>query len=112
MVDLSRLAREFPDYPADSLPTIPAGFVDRSWRNETLPSFIHEESGVVLWCDYPNPLQREWPDAPRFSAVQCVTRDDEAGWQFDGTELPLFETNSAVVAVASLLNFIEKADAS
>lgn len=78
---------EFPDYPADALPELPEGFTDRSWRNELSPCFIHDASGLVLWCDYPAAEAREFPDAARFTLHKCIGRHPTAGWQFDESML-------------------------
>lgn len=83
---------EFPDFPADAMPAIPAGFTDRSWRNEPCPCFIHEATGVVLWIDYPEPASREVPELPRFRAQACMDRHAEAGWQLGGSEVDLCES--------------------
>lgn len=60
-------ATEFPDYPLDSLPEIPAGFTDTSWHNDTCPSFGDEEFNLVVFIDYPDAAMREYPQAPRFT---------------------------------------------
>jgi hypothetical protein len=33
------LRREFPDFPLESLPEIPADWDDQSWHNDACPSF-------------------------------------------------------------------------
>lgn len=73
---------EFPDFPADAMPALPAGFADRSWKNDACPCFIHGETGVVLWIDHPIAEEREFPETPRFSAMQCAIFDKDCGWQF------------------------------
>lgn len=99
-------ATEFPDYPASDLPPIPEGFTDRSWRNEPCPCFIHEATGLVLWCDYADRDKREWGDAPRFSLNRCTNRHPEAGWQFDGALIDLCETDEWDIMARSIPNFI------
>lgn len=71
---------EFPDYPVGEMPALPAGFVDRSWRVEPCPCFIHEEIGLVLWTDRADPDLR---DGRRFTLQKATNRHPEAGWQFD-----------------------------
>lgn len=58
---------EFPDYPADGMPVLPAGFVDCSWHNDTCPSFFNETLGLYVFIDYPDREMREFPECPRFS---------------------------------------------
>ena len=97
---------EFPGFPADAIPSLPEGFVDRSWHNDICPSFIHGESGIVLWIDHPDTTQREFEELPRFRAQRCVNRRSDAGWLFDGSEIDLFETDDWATAERSLHNFI------
>ena len=62
------IATEFPDYDLSTLPVIPEGFVDCSWRNDTCPTWHHEAMGLSLCIDYADPLDREWLDeTARFS---------------------------------------------
>lgn len=62
--------KAFPDFPAHSLPPIPAGFVDVSSPNDACPSFLSEALGVALFCDYPDPAAREsGPTSPRFALL-------------------------------------------
>lgn len=68
-----RWQAEFPDYPADCVPMLGEGWTDQSWHNDVCPSFIHEESGVLLWCG-------AGPDGGDYEFVQMV-RDDLHGWQ-------------------------------
>jgi hypothetical protein len=46
------LKEEFPDYPEDTLPTIPAGFVPTHWHNDACPSW--ERGDLKLFIDYPD----------------------------------------------------------
>lgn len=95
---------QFPDFPADAMPMLPAGFMDRSWRNEACPSIIHEESGVVVWIGHPDPALREW-DGGRFTVHKCGTRCPAAGWQFDEAVADLFESDDWSTVLRSLPNF-------
>ena len=63
---------EFPGYPVDTLPAIPAGFVATHWHNDACPSW--QRGNLRLFVDYPDPDAREI-DAPRFS----LQRDDDDG---------------------------------
>lgn len=94
---------EFPDFPADAMPTIPEGFTDRSWRNDACPCFIHEESGLVLWIDWPMADLRSW-DGGRFLVERCLERDPEAGWQMGEME-QCFESDDWSTVLRSLPNF-------
>lgn len=74
----------FADYPICSLPTIPTGFVDVSWHNDTCPSFECTALGLMLFIDYPDTAQREFPGAARFTlyvtgmGIELLATDD---WQ-------------------------------
>lgn len=48
-----RWQAEFPDYPADAIPMLGSDWRDDSWHNDECPAFIHEPSGIVLWCGWP-----------------------------------------------------------
>lgn len=97
---------QFPDFDPADMPAIPEGFVDRSWAPGGMPSFIHEEAGLVLWVDYLDPAKREHQDGARFTLDRLGTRDPEHGWQFDGNMVELFATDDWDIAAASIPNFI------
>ncbi len=58
------MAREFPDFDQSTLPPIPVGAVETSWRNDTCPSF-RLASGLYLFIDYLAPALREHPEGFR-----------------------------------------------
>jgi len=55
---------EFPDFDPATLPEIPADWRDRSWHNETCPSF-KTPRGFIVWIDYAEPADSEWPELRR-----------------------------------------------
>jgi hypothetical protein len=58
---------QFPDYPVESFPAIPAGFEDASWHNCACPCLVSDEHQMTIWLDYPEPSTREnGPGYPRF----------------------------------------------
>jgi hypothetical protein len=71
---------EFPDYPAADMPTMPEGFTDQSWHNDTCPCWARGD--LVIWCDYVDTAKREWDDGPRFVVARLhdvlFTSDDWA----------------------------------
>jgi len=68
------IAREFPDFPLDSLPEIPASFEARPWRHDAMPAWRDERAGFTLWIDHPDSAERVEPGAPRFTLID--DRDD------------------------------------
>lgn len=78
--DRSNALIHFPTYPAADLPPLPHGWVDLSWRNDLCPCYAPSvDSELRLWLDFPNPADREFPEAARFSL-----HDGEAVlWQGD-----------------------------
>jgi hypothetical protein len=76
---------EFPEYPVESMPTLPDGWTDRSWKNEPVPCFIHEATGIILWIDFPPEMTAEMEDVDceRFFAQRCLEKHPEAGWQMN-----------------------------
>jgi hypothetical protein len=60
---------QFPTYPVESFPVIPAGFVDSSWKNDACPSI--ENSHWRIWLDWPNEADRECGGA-QFTIVDSL----------------------------------------
>lgn len=74
MANWDRAATEFPNYPANTLPELPKGFEDTSWRKDTCPSACSDT--LQLFLDYPNPTDREDPELLRYSLYRIT--DDGA----------------------------------
>lgn len=69
-MDTTTTAREFPDYPVASLPTMPSHWVDRSWHNDACPSYAPDEDSVIrVLIDYPEDDQREIPGEGRYHVI-------------------------------------------
>src|SRR4051812_979550 len=60
------IAKAFPDFDIATLPAIPAGFEDASWKNDACPSFINKNLGLRLWIDYADHAKREHDGGYRF----------------------------------------------
>lgn len=61
---------QFPDYPRHEMPPCPKLWRDSSWKNDTCPSYMFGDEMAVwlqVFCDYPEPSEREIPEASRFS---------------------------------------------
>lgn len=56
----------FPDYDAATMPDVPKTWTDISWRNDACPSF-KTWNGAIVFVDYEDPNDREFPDCKRFS---------------------------------------------
>src|SRR6185312_2192107 len=69
---------EYPTFDPDSLPAIPAGYVDISWGNDLCPAFLNDAEHLCLFVDFADPADREFPDCPRFT-VQ-LWDDGATGW--------------------------------
>ena len=54
--------REFPDYPADQMPAIPASWSDLSWHNDACPSFLIT-STLGLWVDWADPDHSDFAES-------------------------------------------------
>lgn len=96
-------ADEFPDFTGD-VPEILSsdGWRDASWKNDAMPFFVHEPSGVAVWVNYP---ASDLPNDPAFVVVK-MTHDSEHGWQH-GDDVTLFETDDAATLTSSLPNFLQ-----
>lgn len=97
--DLERLRREFPDYDVSTLPAIPAGFLDESWHNDVCPIFRNPETDLSLMIDYPDPKDREFPEAPRFSVGRFDT-DARPFNSDDFAEILRFIAEAAIAELA------------
>lgn len=68
---------EFPDFNPPDMPTIPEGFEDTSWRNDSAPSFTNKTLRLRLFVDFADRNQREIPESERFSVSEEL--DDATG---------------------------------
>lgn len=57
---------EFPTFPPADMISLPVGWADISWGNETCPCFENEDLGLRLWVDFKNPSLRMF-ECPRFT---------------------------------------------
>lgn len=88
---------EFPDYPLADMPTMPAGFVDTSWHNDTCPSFHNAALRLTIWIDYVDVEKREFPENEgRFSIV----RTDEDGATIEGVDEPTDDWSVILATIA------------
>lgn len=85
----------FPDFDPTTMPQIPAGFVDQSWRNDTMPSFRCAAALLTMWIDYADPELREIREGGRFSLMR--DKEDETHPEF------LMESDSLDEIVAGAL---------
>jgi hypothetical protein len=89
-------ATAFPDYPAASMPNVPVGFYDGSYRNDVCPRFISDDDRVSIWVDYPDPDAREFSLVRQYR-VTLASIDD-------GIVLETDDWLEAVEAAAMLAN--------
>lgn len=69
---------EFPDFDPSTMPAIPAGFVDTSWRQDMSPRFTCPLLGLAVWTDYADPEEREFPGSARFGLTfEAMTMDGQ-----------------------------------
>lgn len=71
---------EFPDFPPETMPAIPAAFLDISWHNDACPCFESAELRLILFVDYADKALSEFPhpETPRFTLHDFIdgeTRD-------------------------------------
>lgn len=57
------IIEEFPDYPTDSLPSIPADWLGVSWRHDACPSW--RTLNLQIYVEWPDPEMRDIP-GPRY----------------------------------------------
>lgn len=92
---------EFPDYPPETMPEIPASWSDISWHNDAMPSFMITDS-LAVWVDYLDPAMSDFGE-DRGSRFTLVPMED--GQHIDVIELPYLETDdwNEVLAMAETL---------
>lgn len=79
MITYPHLLNEFPHFAGESLPAMPLGFEDESWRNDTCPCFrrhLGDGCGSVfltIFIEHSDPDQREFPDTCRYSLIKSDT---------------------------------------
>ena len=93
-MDVTLLRREFTDYDVATLPDLSrlaaAGFVDMSWHNDACPCVGLDRGDaatatlptVLVYVDYADPAQREFPDSGRFT-VLIYSEASSTSTQFD-----------------------------
>jgi hypothetical protein len=69
MSAIGTLAHEFPDYPADSLPAIPADWEPQHWHNDACPSW-NAGRGMSVYVDYADQEMRECGGDNRYCVLQ------------------------------------------
>jgi hypothetical protein len=94
------LSREFPDYPLETLPLIPASWSDLSWHNDACPFFLIT-GAMGVFVDFADPTMRDYfidgsnDIGGRFIVVQM---DD--GQHTEGASLLETDDWQAVLALA------------
>jgi hypothetical protein len=92
---------EFTDFPAEGMPPRVLELVergtlrDRSWHNDTSPSFDLEPLGwenLVLWVDYPDPTMRENEGMSRYA----VALDEDTVYDGDSLDAALAKVEEVI----------------
>lgn len=83
---------EFPDFDFD-LPVV-EGWIDDSWKNDTMPSMWNEKKKLKAWFDYQDELKREVSDGsmPQFA----ITVEGDNGGH------AMFETENLDMMIAAM----------
>lgn len=77
---------EYPTWPRDSVPGIPMGFEDNSWRGNGGPSLINHRLGLLVFVDHPDPAHRQGLGVARFGLWRTYQ-----GGELD--DAPFFESD-------------------
>lgn len=89
--------KEFPDYPEADMPTLPEGFVDTSWINNSAPSFESKALGLSIWIDYLDPANREH-EGERFLINEI---DADGAFKNDEPDLATDDWSEVLAFIAS-----------
>jgi len=93
-------AAQFPDFDLATLPAIPAGFEDVSWHNDACPSFLNESAGLILFVNYLEPENREFPDCPRFIVMV---------WDLGTNDETVVESDDFAAVLPALISVTDEA---
>lgn len=99
---LPNYRRHFPDFAPATLPAIPDGWKDVSWRNDSCPSF--EAGHVHVFVNYADPAERELSEGGRFFALACT---DSQGYH-DGGLLDTDDWSAMLTFVAEFNGKVER----
>lgn len=97
--------REFPSYPVETMPPIPAGWSDLSWHNDAMPSFLITDS-LGVWVDYLDPAHSDFPEWRKGGEMKRFTLVPmQDGQHIDTIDLPYLESDDwdEVLAMAESL---------
>lgn len=78
---------EFPTFAGETLPDIPADWIDVSWHNDTAPSWKAGE--LYVYIDHANAALRECHDMPRFTVMSIGGAENEYFYHGDEWEAVL-----------------------
>lgn len=67
---------EFPDFDPATMPPLPAGWDDLSWRNDACPLFFNRRARLALGVEYANADLRTTPGAPRYNLCRVGVHSD------------------------------------
>lgn len=98
------LRREFPEYPVDSLPEIPADWEDVSWHNDACPSFsvpTREGDDLRIFIDYPDPKLSDFGDGRVRFGANFYPND----WQSNTDVVNIYEGDDWEALLAALAVF-------
>lgn len=90
---------QFPDFPPDTMPPIPDGWTDISWRNDACPSFLINPS-LAVYIDFADPERSEFPewresgDLMRFSLHPMDDGQHISGGSVEPGQPAPFQTDS------------------
>ena len=101
-----KFKQEFPNFPVDAFPALPAGFEDSSWHNDVCPSITNEKAHLHVFIDFPAPQEREEPSLNRFfvnrlDADGCLTEAEPLLQTDDWEEVMLLIEPKLVRAFSS-----------
>jgi hypothetical protein len=67
--------QEFPEYDPATMPALPEGWLDTSWRNDACPSYQNEALRLQVWIDFEKPEDRAYGDEIKRFGLYNITED-------------------------------------
>jgi hypothetical protein len=68
------------------MPAIPEDWIDISWKNDSCPSFQTHGGKIIVYADYPDPMDRDHPETTRFTAVFKPNENNHADFKYCDTD--------------------------
>jgi hypothetical protein len=67
---------------------------DWSWRNDTMPCFLDEDTGLIIWANHLDESKRDYPSDMSVYTAELALKGDDGEWEHGHGQQPVMETDS------------------